>query len=287
MDAIIRRATPADAEICGNLLYEAFEKVADRYGYPSIYPSRELPAGYSKFAIAHPLSFSAIAEKDGEIIGVAFMDERNPIRAIGPVAVRTDCQSAGAGRKLMEALLARGRDAVGIRLCQESYNLAALSLYTKLGFEVKEAFILTNGRLQSQPDPTVEVRPLRESDLEECAQLCQFVYGFDRLGEMRDTIGSEFFYPFVAIRQNRIVAYVTAANFLGHGVAATEEDMKALLLGMQTFRDEPFSFIVSLHKASFWRWCLSEGLKAVKPLTLMALGQYREPQGLYLPSAAW
>lgn len=287
MDAIIRSATPADLEVCGTLIYEAFKEISDRYGYPSFYPSLELPTGFSKQGIAHPLYFCAIAEKDGEVIGVAFMDERNPIRAIGPVAVRTDSQSTGTGRKLMEALLARGRDAVGMRLCQESYNLAALSLYAKLGFEVKEAFILTKGRLQSPPDPTVKVRPLRELDLEECAQLCQFVYGFDRLGEMRDAIGSEFFSPFVAIRQNRIVAYITAANFLGHGVAATEEDMKALLLGMQTFRDEPFSFILSLHKASFWRWCLSEGVKAVKPLTLMAFGQYREPQGLYLPSAAW
>lgn len=287
METILRSTTPADVAICGNLLYESFKEIADRYGYPSIYPSRELPIGFADMAIAHPLCFGAIAEKDGEVIGVAFMDERNAIRAIGPVAVRTDSQSAGTGRKLMEALLARGRDALGIRLCQESYNLASLSLYAKLGFEVKEAFMLTNGRLQSQPDPNVEVRPLQVSDLEECAQLCQFVYGSDRLGEMRDTIGSDLFCPFVAIRQGRIVAYITAANFMGHAVAENEDDMKALLLGMQTFREEPFAFVVSLHNASFWRWCLSEGLKAVKPLTMMALGQYRQPQGIYLPSAAW
>jgi hypothetical protein len=32
------------------------------------------------------------------------------------------------------------------------------------------------------------------------------------------------------------------------------------------------------------RWCLSNGLRLVQPLTLMTIGEYQEPAGPYMPS---
>ena len=70
-------------------------------------------------------------------------------------------------------------------------------------------------------------------------------------------------------------------------MAETEEDMKALLLGAAAMNAEPLSFLLPVRQASFFRWCLSEGLRAVMPMTLMALGEYREPNGCYIPSVLY
>jgi hypothetical protein len=40
-------------------------------------------------------------------------------------------------------------------------------------------------------------------------------------------------------------------------------------------------------QASFFQWSLSEGFRAVKPMTLMAMGSYQEPKGCYFPSVLY
>jgi len=91
------------------------------------------------------------------------------------------------------------------------------------------------------------------------------------------------------LREDRITAYALALNLWprNHAVAETEEDMKALLLGAAAMNAEPLSFLLPVRQASFFRWCLSEGLRAVMPMTLMALGEYREPNGCYIPSVLY
>ncbi len=36
-----------------------------------------------------------------------------------------------------------------------------------------------------------------------------------------------------------------------------------------------------------FRWCLDVGLRVVKPMTYMAVGDYREPAGAWLPSVSY
>ena len=43
---------------------------------------------------------------------------------------------------LMEAVIERGKSAAGIRLGQDAFNTASLSLYSSLGFDVKEPLCL-------------------------------------------------------------------------------------------------------------------------------------------------
>jgi len=38
---------------------------------------------------------------------------------------------------------------------------------------------------------------------------------------------------------------------------------------------------------SLFRWCLKHGMRMIKPLTLMAMGEYHEPRGCYLPSVGY
>jgi len=285
MDVTIRQTTTDDTDRCGSVIYLAFKGIADRYQVPSFFPTQEFATEVTGSLIANPSVFGVVAESDSQIVGANFLDESDIIRKIGPTAVHPDFQSRKIGRKLMEALLERGRDAVSIRLIQEASNTTSLSLYASVGFDVKEPAVLIGGKPKSKPDPTIEIRPLQESDLEECAALCKQVYGFERFKELQQAI--EHFSPFVAVLENRIIAYATATNFFGHGVAKNEADMQALLLGIAAAGDDPLSLIVPLRQASFFRWCLGEGFRVINTVNIMSLGEYFEPQGCYFSSVAY
>ncbi len=284
MNLVIRRATSADVDICGRINYEAFKGIADRHQFPSTdFPTQDFSTEIIGLLIDSPLFFDVVAESKGTVVGCGFMDERNPIRGIGPVSVDRTFQSKGTGRQIMKALLERGKEAVGIRLVQESFNMASLSLYISLGFEVKEALVLMEGKFRSQPLSGVEVRPMVSQDLDECKALCQKLYGCDRASDFEYALN--LFSPFVACKQGRIVAYTCSMLALGHSVAETEADMQALLLGAVASNSEALvSFYLPVRYASLFRWCLQEGLRALKPRVVMAIGEYREPEGCYFPS---
>src|SRR5204862_2948750 len=130
----------------------------------------------------------------------------------------------------------------------------------------------------------IEVRAMKEDDLDACGSLCERVHGYDRTNELRDAI--QAFNPFVAVRDGRITAYATGIAFwpMNHGVAESEEDMKALLLDAAAGVDDPLAFLVPLRSGLF-RWGLGEGLRLVKPMNVMALGEYQEPRGSWFSSA--
>ena len=120
--------------------------------------------------------------------------------------------------------------------------------------------------------------------MDECANLCRRIHGFDRASELRHAAPPAE--PWVAVRDSRITAYATALSFwvFCHAVAESEEDMAALLLGFAAARPESLWFLLPTRQASLFRWCLREGLKVIKPMTLMAMGAYQEPAGCWFPS---
>jgi hypothetical protein len=189
----------------------------------------------------------------------------------------------------MEAVIERGASARGIRLLQDSFNMQSLSLYASLGFDVKEPTVVMSGRPRSGPSPGIEVRPLEEDDLEQCEQLCLSVHGFERTNELRDALQVPVFSPIVALRGGRIIAYATTLTFFpaAYAVAETEEDMRGLIMGALAAGDEPASFLLPVRQADLFRWCLSEGLRAVKPMTYMTIGEYRQADGCWIPSVLY
>src|SRR5687767_6815276 len=196
--------------------------------------------------IPHPSVWGVVAEKDGRIVGSNFLDERSPIRGVGPITVDPEGQNGGVGRRLMEAVIERGEGAPGIRLLQDAFHMRSLCLYESLGFDVKEPVAVTTGKPRSGPVDAVEVRPLAEADIEECGALCERVHGFPRTNELPDALHAMT--PFVAVRDGRITAYSTSVSFwpMNHGVAETEDDMRALLLGAASATGEPLAFLVPL-----------------------------------------
>jgi predicted N-acetyltransferase YhbS len=282
----LRPVEPGDIEPCAQILFDAFGGFHDHHRFPRDFPMLEAATGLMEAWIPHPSVWGVVAEIEGRIVGSNFLDERGPIRGVGPITVDPECQNAGVGRRLMAAVMDRGEGASGIRLLQDAFNMRSLSLYESLGFDVKEPVAVITGKPRSDPVQGVEVRPLDDGDLDECAALCTKVHGFERTNELRDS--TQAFVPFVAVRDGRIVAYASSVTFwpMNHGVAESEDEMETLLRGAAAAVEEPLAFLVPLRTGLF-RWCLEEGLRLVKPMNLMAIGEYREPQGSWFPSVLY
>lgn len=131
------------------------------------------------------------------------------------------------------------------------------------------------------------MRPLTTKDVEDCAAICVAVHGIHRSSELGDALKT--FTPFGVEREGRVTGYLSAPTFwlMNHGVALAEEDMRTLILGAAAASSEPVSFLLPIRQASLFRWCLSEGLRVVKPMTLMSMGYYQTPHGCYFPSVLY
>ena len=285
-EVAIREVAAGDVEACAQVLFDAFGAIHDHHRFPRDFPALEAATGLMEAWIPHPSVWGVVAERNGRIVGSNFLDERSPIRGVGPITVDPEGQNAGVGRLLMEAVLERGEGAPGIRLLQDGFHMRSLSLYASLGFDVKEPVVVVSGSPSRGPVEGVEVRALEEDDLDECEALCRQVHGFERTNELRDAI--QAFKPFVAVRDGRVTAYASSIVFwpMNHGVAESAEDMQALLLGAAAAVDEPIAFLAPLRSGLF-NWSLGAGLRAVKPMNVMALGEYQEPRGSWFPSVLY
>lgn len=284
----IRPITGDDTENAARIIYAAFRGIAGKHHFPDDFPSEEAATGMARIAIGNPNIYGVVAEdENGKFLGSNFLWEHDPIKGVGPITVDPNAQAKGVGRRLMEAVIERGKDAPGIRLLQDAFNTASMSLYASLGFDVVEPIVVMQGTPKSKTPTDVKVRPLVEKDFDESADLCRRVHGFDRKNELIQM--AQNFPALVAVRENRIVAYATAPIMwqLNHAVAETTEDMQALLSGAAERLGQPLSFLLPTRQAELFRWCLRSGLKVVKPMTLMAMGKYQEPRGIFLPSVLY
>ncbi len=99
----LRSGTPADAEICGRICYNAFKTISEAHGFPPDFPTPEVAIGVLRSMLANPKFYSVIAEVDGRIVGSNFLDERNTIAGVGPITVDPTVQNRAIGRRLMDA----------------------------------------------------------------------------------------------------------------------------------------------------------------------------------------
>jgi GNAT superfamily N-acetyltransferase len=287
MEITLRPVERRDAAECGRIIYEAFEGISGRHGFRPDFPSVEAATGFVEHFIADPSVYGVAAEGGGRVVGSNFITEWDAIRGVGPITIDPDAQARGTGRRLMQAVVERGRGAAGVRLVQDSYNTASLSLYASLGFDVKEPLALLEGEVDGYVPDGFEVRRMRGEDLGAVNGLCKKVHGFDRAGELK-SLGPALS-PYVAVRAGRVTAYASAPNAwpLGHAVAEGEADLRALLAGASAQSGAPLSFLLPTRQAGLFRWCLGQGLRVVKTMTLMSSGEYVEPRGSYLTSVLY
>ena len=288
-DELLRPVEPDDADAAARIVYAAFAGIHDHHRFPRDFPTLDAARELVQAFIAHPRIWGVVAERDGRIVGSNFLDERGPIRGVGPITVDPQAQARGVGRRLMQAVIKRGADAAGIRLLQDSFNTQSLALYTSLGFEVAEPVALMSGVPRAPLAGDVNVRVLEPRDLDACEQLCLAVHGFERSAELRDALAAPGLRPIVATRGGRVVAYATTLSFFpaAYAVAETDDDMMALVAGAAATREVPLSFLLPTRQHELFRWCLRAGLRIVKPMTYMVIGDHRRPRGAWIPSVLY
>jgi GNAT superfamily N-acetyltransferase len=285
MDLTLREAVPADAEECGRICYEAFATVSTSHGFPPDFPSVEAATGPIRWLIAHPDIYGVVVELDGRIVGSSFLDERSTISAIGPVSVDPAAQDRRVGRALMDAMLARAaeRRAPGVRLLQLSFHNRSLSLYAKLGMDVRGSFAAMYGEPLGLTFPGYAVRAATKADEDACNALCVRVHGHDRPGEVRDALADGALS--VVERLGRITGYTTGITYFSHSVAETNDDLQALIGAARDFGTP--GYLVPLANTDLFRWSLAHGLRVFFVLNMMTIGLYQEPVGAYLPSVGY
>lgn len=288
MNINLRPVTTADVEICGQIGYKAFCGIADQHNFPHDFAAVEQAYGFAQMLVGNPSIYGVAAENaGGEIVGSNFLWEQNEIAGVGPITVDTDKQAKGVGRLLMQNVIERGRKSKGIRLVQDAFNTASMSLYISVGFDIKEPLVLLSGAIDGETPAGVEVRPISEADYAACDELCVKIHGFSRGAELRAT--AQMMPGFVVMRAGKIAGYAAAPNNwqMNHAVAETAEDMQNLLLGAANLAGQPLSFLLPSRNGEMFRWCLEKGMKVVKPMSLMAMGSYQEPNGCFLPSVLY
>jgi predicted N-acetyltransferase YhbS len=284
-DLTLREAVPADIPECGRILYEAFASLATRHGFPPDFPTVGVATGCMHGLVTNPAFFGIVAERDGRIVGSTFLDERSTISAIGPVSVDPEAQDGRIGRALMGAMLERvaARGAPGVRLVQISYHNRSLSLYAKLGFDVRETFVAMYGEPLRLTLPGYAVRAATPDDEAACNALCVRVHGHDRAGEVGHAVSKGK--ARIVERLGRMTGYSTGISYFNHAVAETNDDLEALI-GAAPQLDQP-GIVVPLGNAELFRWCLAHGLRVFFVMNMMTIGLYQEPRGAYLASVGY
>ena len=286
MTLTLRPSSPADAERCGHICYEAYRTISERHHFPPDFPSPEAAVASTERRLNHASYYGVVAELEGRIVGSAFLDERSTIIAcVASITVDPAAQNRMVGRRLMEAILARvaERRYPGVRLIQAAYNCGSLSLYTKLGFDVREPLVVLQGPPLALQVPGYAVRRATTGDLDECNALCARVHGHDRRAELVEAI--ERGRATVVEHGDRLTGYATGVGFSGHAVGEANAALKALIGAAPEFLGP--GFLVPARNADVFRWCLQRGLRIVQPMTLMSIGLYNEPQGAFLPSIVY
>jgi predicted N-acetyltransferase YhbS len=281
-EIVIRRATPADAGVCGAICFAAFDAISSKHGFACDLPSAEVATRSLTMMFSNPGFYCVVAESGGRIIGSNCMDERAMIAGIGPITVDPGTQNHGVGRALMLDVMERARHSrpAGVRLVQAAFHSRSLSLYTNLGFDVREPLACVQGQPREARVIGCEVRLAREADFDACNELSRRVHGFDRATELAEMAAREM--ARVVVRDGRITGYASALAFIGHATAESNLDMQALITSAETFGGP--GILVPSRNAELLRWCLGNGLRITQPMTLMTIGLYNEPSGAWFPS---
>jgi GNAT superfamily N-acetyltransferase len=282
MSLNVRVGRPEDAASCGRICFEAFKSISEQHNFPPDFPSAHVATGLLSGILSRPDVYSVVAEDSGRVLGSNFLWENSPVAGIGPITIDPVAQNRGVGRALMENVLERAerKGFASVRLCQAAYHGRSLSLYTKLGFNVREPLTTIQGPPLQQELPGHAVRVAAIQDVDACNLLCHRVHGYSRGQELSDAVQGGT--ATVVERGGRITGYATVIGFFGHAVAEGNDDLKALIAAAPSFAGP--GFLLPSRNAEVFRWCLANGLKVVQPLSLMSIGFYNEPAGAFLPS---
>ena len=188
----------------------------------------------------------------------------------------------------MDAALtqARKQNHDQIRLVQSPSHIRSFVLYTKSGFILRESLFLMQGQpLKGGINVNVDnVRLVRDdNDVSECNELCKSVHGFSREMELRQAKDQGV--ATMIEREGVIKGYAAGIGILGHTVAKSNEDLKALIANASAILGPGFFAPARNHEVI--KWLFENGFQIGWPANLMTIGHYQEPLTPFLPSLAY
>jgi ribosomal protein S18 acetylase RimI-like enzyme len=288
----IRPVRPDDIPALGRICFDAFGTLQDRHGVPRDFDSPDVATMVvGMFASRPDFAGFAAADSDGTLLGSnflmfsdagAFARDGRGAAAVGPITIAPSAQSRGVGRLLMLAVLeeAKRRGIERVRLQQEAINTASLSLYTKLGFDWREACGLVSLAPGEKDDP--RARPITERDLGFIDAISKRQYHHSRVNEVAGFIKGGM--PgFILARDGRDVGYYVP-GFLGHGFAETPADLADLV--SHTSRHSPPMFLRALlpfGQHELHRLLMARGCRLLKMFNYMSVGPWEAPSGAWMP----
>jgi predicted N-acetyltransferase YhbS len=277
----LRPGTPKDGSLCGKICFDAFNSIAKQHNFPSEFPLLTPTKEIISSLLSNQGFYSVIAEIEGEIVGSNFLDERGTIVGLGPISIDPNKQNLGIGRQLMQNVVDRATSQgyPGIRLNTAAHHTRSLSLYTKIGFKIRQPIVIMQGSQIKCKIANAIVRTAHSTDIDSIDQLCEKVHGHNRRQEMIEAIGQGT--AKVVERGGRVTGYTSEVSFFGHSVGETNDDIKALIASTKEFKGAGFLLPSTNHELLMW--CLNNNLKVVMSMVHMTLGLYNYPQGAYLP----
>src|SRR5215213_5304846 len=276
-------AEPEHARELGSICFEAFREVHDRGCGTRDFPTVDFAQQVLGMLVQREDFYRVSALDDGRVVGSNFLSLMDPVAGVGPITVDPSCQGQGVGRALMQNGMdyAQRHNIEQVRLMQDSFNVASLSLYASMGFDVKVPVAFMQAAPLAQADDSV--RPIAEPDLPAVEELSERIYKNSR----RNEVAAAARYGFAALlreRQGRITGYLLP-GILGHGVAETEEDALALVgEAARRLPPEIARFFCPLTESSFYRRSLQGGCHVIKVMNYMTLGPYEHPDEVWMPS---
>jgi predicted N-acetyltransferase YhbS len=278
----LRTAEAEDIPASATAMYEAFRDIAERHNFTPDFPSAEVAGGLLSMLLEAPDVDAFVAEQDGKVAGSIFVSRRSSVGGISIVTVDPNVQNRTIGRQLMrhgmECLERQGHKRQ--QLIQAGYHSRSLCLYAKLGFVATDLLSNVYGGPIKEEVPGHTVRQATDGDADACNALCRSVHGFDRAGEVAAAIAHGT--ASVVDTDGEITGYTTGVGFVGHGVGASTDDLKALIASVDEFMGP--GVLIPTTNGELFRWCLDKGLRVSQQLTLMDTAPGGAPAGAYWPS---
>jgi len=284
-DATLVSPGPEHIDELGRICYEAFKDVADAHGFPPDFQSVQLARRVIGMLVNRPDFYGVAAMVDGQLAGSNFLSLSDPVAGVGPITVDCAYQGRDIGRLLMRDVICYARDQgiAMVRLVQDAFNTASLSLYASLGFDTRHPLALMRPSPAASADPSV--RDATKDDLDALEALCIRIYKATRRGEVAAAIQHGI--PVLTrVRDGRVRAYLIPVIF-GHGVGESEDDMMAL--AQEGARRAPRETVVfaPLDEPELFRSFLAAGFRTVKMMNLMTMGPYEAPSRVWMPSVLY
>lgn len=286
-DVSVRPMRPEDLDEVAAVTFAAFLTVELRHGYdpafPSVRAARNLCGAYLRYPEARPF----VAEVNGRVAGAAFLHPRGATAGVGPVAVDPSAQNAGVGRALMERLIREAGPGASVRLVQAAFNRASFSLYTRLGFQVRDALatMVSHGPAQA-PEPRTPVTVVGDAQVAPLARFDEAATGIRRATDLSflTHVGTTFVAGDASDPDGYLCRLSAGdTHYLGPAVARDEGTLEALLAA--ALRDLPGGRAVARVPSRHHRLlttAMEWGMRVGTIGTYMVRGPWREPEAARL-----